>query len=135
MTSNSEGKGGEGSPGSPGKPPGEVPAGPIAGPGEITSKCSIETDEEGNEFLRVPLDEFRWIICIPHTSSTRIYRTKQGLRRVVVPRMFESMVNEDWSLHLEVYHEGNLIAPISRLNVLIDRDEEGMPKIEWSVKG
>jgi hypothetical protein len=120
---------------------GPPPATPFARPDftqeqlkEMMMKCGIITNQEGKRVLMVPLEEFKWVICLPHTAETKLYPTENGIEKFVIPRVFEKS-RDDWSLHVEIYLEGNLLGPVNKLMIKVDKDGEGFPIIKTEVKG
>lgn len=98
----------------------------------LTSKCTITETKEDGKILHIPVKDFPWIICIPHTSIIEVSREAAGASRKVIPRVLD-MCGDDWSKYVEVFHNGMMLEPVSRLCVEIDRGKELFPKIKWEL--
>ena len=91
--------------------------------GLFPSLCREEVID-GEECIVVPKKNYHIVLLVPYTGT---FRSANNGTRIPVHGIYDN----DWSLHVDMFINGKLQPPMSKINVSLDRDApDHVPDIE-----
>lgn len=100
----------------------------------FSSRCRNINLPDIGECIAVPVDIFRWIVCVPYGGKYVETNLPDGtIKRIPKVHMDNK---DDWSLDIDTFFLGKSIGPFKRFEIVLDRDaNDRLPIIRFEMIG